>query len=78
MTHPGIPERLTPAQTAPLIGLTPATLKRYRSQGLAPEPVIVGGGQRPRVEYTWESLNAWLTARGRAPLTPHCPCCGRP
>lgn len=79
MTHPGIPDRLTPAQAAPLIGLTPGTLKRYRSEGKAPEGVVIGGGaQRSRVEYTWQALNDWLTAHGRPTLTPHCPCCGRP
>jgi hypothetical protein len=78
MAHPGIPDRLTPVQAAFVLGLTPATLKRYRSEGKAPEPVIVGGGsQRSRVEYTWNALNAWLRAHGRQPVTPHCPCCGR-
>lgn len=79
MAHPGIPERLTPAQAAPLIGLSPKTLKRYRSEGKAPEPTVVGGGlERARIAYTWESLNAWLREHGRPEVEPHCPCCGRP
>lgn len=78
-THPGIPDRLTPAQAAAVIGLSPTTLKRYRSEGSAPEATVTGGGpHRARVEYTWESLNAWLSARGRPRVEPHCPCCGRP
>ncbi len=79
MTHPGAPPDLSPAQTAPLLGLTTNTLKRYRAQGLAPVATVVGGGtQRSRVRYSWDSINAWLSARGRAPVAPHCPCCGRP
>lgn len=55
------PKTLDYAAVAALTGLTPATLRRYRTIGLLPEPDASAAADRPR--WTEPAIRAWMAER---------------
>lgn len=51
---------LSISDVAALAGVTPATVRKYRSDGRLPEPAIVLGGSPG---WTEQAIREWLAAR---------------
>lgn len=50
-------------EAAPIVGVSPATLKTWRNKGIGPPYVVIG----TRVRYRVCDLEAWMTARTVTP-----------
>lgn len=57
---------LSESQVAERTGMSRASIKRWRRQGIGPRWIRVGP---KRVLYPTDALDAWLSAQERAPLT---------
>ncbi len=60
MHHPTEPETVDQRRAAEIVGLKPATLKKYRSRGGGPPYVRYG---RRAVRYRVNDLRAWRDAK---------------
>ena len=53
-------------QVAHRLGVSPATLRKWRSQRRGPHFIRLGDGARGRVLYSLTAVEAWLEARRHA------------
>lgn len=57
---------LTAHEAAPLCGVTPQTLKKWRSEGKGPAYIRIS---HSKLRYRREALTAWLCAKETTPET---------
>lgn len=60
--HPALRTLLSSDETAPAIGVTPATLRVWRCQGKGPRYFKIGN----LVRYSLDDINAWLDEQSRS------------
>ena len=60
-------ELLTAEQVAEMLHVQPSTLATWRHRGVGPAYVRVGPGDRARVMYRREAIDAWLREQERLP-----------
>ena len=58
-----VPEMLTQPQAAKLCGFSGRTLWTWSRNGIAPAPIKIGPGKRPRIFYMRSEIMAWIAAR---------------
>jgi predicted site-specific integrase-resolvase len=58
---------MKPEDVAETLGVTVATLAKWRAAGRGPRWVELSGEQIPRYRYRPEDVEAWLEAQGRGP-----------
>ncbi|MCC3653215.1 helix-turn-helix domain-containing protein [Streptomyces sp. S07_1.15] len=56
-------EKLTPAQAAAEMGVSPQTLANWRWQGIGPAYIKLTPGRGGRIRYTRAAVEAWLRER---------------
>ncbi|MGB9435756.1 MAG: helix-turn-helix domain-containing protein [Candidatus Acidiferrum sp.] len=56
---PGLKDKLDTKQAAPVVGLAPATLARWRIRGKGPR-YVKGKGKKSPVSYRMSDLLAWI------------------